>query len=177
MQAGVSLLILDVIPIYWSLPGYHHNYLRLYQLPNSNLFTHRMLFFSREATSEIYGPGSLLYHICLRDLFLSAFIFRSINPKIQKYLGAIYYYLFYLAFPRDLFIQSTTILSIFSPRRDWQPLFHVGCKYLFFVCMYHLQSVVWFSYWSDNLGLTLREIPTVVVLHHPFLFGEMPTQI
>ena len=28
------------------------------------------------------APGSLLYYIFLRDLFLFAFIFRSINPKI-----------------------------------------------------------------------------------------------
>ena len=63
MQAGVGLLILDVMPIYRSLPGYRHDYLKFYQLPNSNLFTHRMLFFSREATSEIYGPwvSSLLF--------------------------------------------------------------------------------------------------------------------
>ena len=47
-----------------------------------------------------------------------AYIFRSINPKTQKYLAAIFLYLFYLAFPRDLFIQSTTILSMFLPVRD-----------------------------------------------------------
>ena len=36
-------------------------------------------------------PGSLSHIICLRDLFLFAFIFRSINPKTQKYLAAIYF--------------------------------------------------------------------------------------
>ena len=52
------------------------------------------------------APWSLLYYICLRDLFLFAFIFRSIKPKIQQYIAAIYCYLFYLAFLRDLFMQS-----------------------------------------------------------------------
>ena len=46
---------------------------------------------SREATSETYGPRVYLYHIiCLCDLFYLPFIFRSINPKNQKYLAAIY---------------------------------------------------------------------------------------
>src|SRR3989337_1663767 len=67
-------------------------------------------YFSREKPLvKPTAPGSLLYYICLCDLFLFAFIFRSIKPKIQKYLAAIYSYLFYLAFLRDLFIQSTTI--------------------------------------------------------------------
>src|SRR6266496_263088 len=97
-----------------------------YQLPNSNLFTHRLLFFSREATGETYGPRVSSQYICLCDLFFLAFIFRSIFPKTQKYLAAIYLYLFYLAFPRDLSIQNTTKLSILLPVRDGQPLSYVG---------------------------------------------------
>ena len=81
--------------------------------------------------------GSLLKHICLRDLFLFVFIFRSINPKIQKYLSAIFIYLFYLVFPRDLFIQSTIILPIFLPVRDWQPLSYVGLQ-VFVLCVQEL---------------------------------------
>ena len=99
-------------------PGYRHNYLKFYQLPNSNLFIHRLLFFSREGTSEIYSPqvSSLLYLPSRSILF--SFVFRSINPKTQEYLAAIFIYLFYLGFPRDPFIQSTTILPILLPVRD-----------------------------------------------------------
>ena len=43
--------------------GYHHNYLLFYQLLNSNLSTHRMLFSREKASSENYGPGSIFYHI------------------------------------------------------------------------------------------------------------------
>ena len=83
-------------------------------------------YFSWEKPLVKYmAPGSLLNHICLWDLFLFAFIFRSINPKIQKYLAAIFSNLFYLAFPWDLFIQSTTILPVFLPIRDRRPLSYI----------------------------------------------------
>ena len=66
MQAGVGLLVSDVMPIYMTVPRYSHNYAQFCQLLNSNLFTHRrILMLSREATSETYGPGVYLYHINL----------------------------------------------------------------------------------------------------------------
>ena len=121
-------------------------------------------YFSREKPLvKSTAPGSLLCYICLRDLFLFVFIFRSIFTKTQKYLAAIYSYLFYLAFPRDLFIQSI----IFLPRllaNFWRrcpkgidnPFNTSGCEYLLFVCRCHLCSVAWFSYWFDNLGLITK---------------------
>src|SRR3954468_3116325 len=57
MQAGVGLLVTDVIPIYMIMPRYSHNYALFYQLLDSNLFTHRNTYaILREATSETYGP-------------------------------------------------------------------------------------------------------------------------
>ena len=57
MQAGVGLLVSDVMPIYMIIPRYSHNYAQFGQLLNSNLFTHcRILMLLREATSETYGP-------------------------------------------------------------------------------------------------------------------------
>ena len=67
--------------------GYHHNYVLFYQLLNSNLFTHRMRSFKREASSENYGPRDYFYHI----------IVRSVKPKTQKYLAAIYLPLLYFS--------------------------------------------------------------------------------
>ena len=73
MQAGVSLLVVDVMPIYMIMPRYSHNYSLFYQLLDSNLFTHRNAYaILREATSETYGPGVDLYHIDL--LLLSYFL-------------------------------------------------------------------------------------------------------
>ena len=57
MQAGVGLLVSDVMPIYMIMPRYSHNYALLYQLLDINLFTHRNTYaILREATSETYGP-------------------------------------------------------------------------------------------------------------------------
>ena len=145
--------------------GYCHNYLLFYQLPNSNLFTHRMLFPWEKPLVKTMAPGSISYHIVLRSIF----------PKTQKYLAALFICIFYFVLLRDLFIQNYTNQSIFYPRGINNPSYALGCKYLFFVCRYHLHSVAWFSYWFDNLGLITEEIPTVAVLHHPFLFGEIPT--
>lgn len=57
MQAGVGLLVTDVMPIYMIMPRYSHNYSLFYQFLGSNLFTHRNTYaILREATSETYGP-------------------------------------------------------------------------------------------------------------------------
>ena len=93
MQAGVGLLVTDVMSIYIIIPRYSHNYAQLCQLLNSNLFTHRrILMLSREATSETYGPRVYLYHINLQLLSyflcfftLPLFYFASLSQKYQKY--------------------------------------------------------------------------------------------
>ena len=66
MQAGVGLVVSDVMPIYMIMPRYSHNYAQFCQLLNGNLFTHRrILMLLREATSETYGPRVYLHHINL----------------------------------------------------------------------------------------------------------------
>ena len=44
---------------------YHHNY-----LPNSNLFTHRMLFSREMPLVKTMAPGSILYHIKTQNTLL-----------------------------------------------------------------------------------------------------------
>ena len=57
MQAGVGLLVSDVMPIYVIIPRYSHNYAQFYQLLEINSFIHRNTYaILREATSETYGP-------------------------------------------------------------------------------------------------------------------------
>ena len=93
MQAGVGLLVSDVMPIYMIIPRYSHNYAQFRQLLNGNLFTHRrILMLLREATSETYGPGSLSHHINLHHFnlalifyFAFTFYFASLYQKYQKY--------------------------------------------------------------------------------------------
>ena len=72
MQAGVGLLVSDVIPIYMIITRYSHNYAQFYQLLNSNLFTHhKILMLLRKATSDTYVSRAYLHHINL--LILSYF--------------------------------------------------------------------------------------------------------
>ena len=93
MQAGVGLLVSDVMPIYMIIPRYSHNYAQFCQLLNSNLFTHRrILMLLREATSETYGPRVYSHHINLYHFiyllsfyFALTFNFASIYQKYQKY--------------------------------------------------------------------------------------------
>ena len=85
--------------------------MQFYQLPNCNFFTHRLLFFSSEATSETYGPRiSFSYYLPLRSTFtlllfsdllnqnyknnllqfiLIYFIWRSINQSTTIYFTSI----------------------------------------------------------------------------------------
>ena len=49
------------------------------------------------------APGSLSHIFALAIYFFLAFKFRSIKPKIQKYLAAIFAYLFYLAFDLSIY--------------------------------------------------------------------------
>ena len=91
MQAGVGLLVTDVMPIYMIMPRYSHNYAQFCQLLNSNLFTHRrILMLLREATSETYGPRVYSHHINLHHfiicfVFTLLFYFSSLYQKYQKY--------------------------------------------------------------------------------------------
>ena len=93
MQAGVGLLVSDVMPIYMIIPRYSHNYAQFCQLLNSNLFTHRrILMLLREATSETYGPRVYSHHINLYHFIYLlcftlpfTFYFASIYQKYQNY--------------------------------------------------------------------------------------------
>ena len=149
--------------------------MRFYQLPNSNLFTHRLLSFLREATSETYGPRVFFLIYFLAIYFSFAFLFRSIKPKIQKYFAALY-------FICDLFIQSVTTfsrqhaISGVVPRKGLTTPLTCRVARCCYLCAGAVYVVLLGSPTSSiTLVSYLREIPTTAVLHHPFLFGEIPT--
>ena len=132
-------------------------------------------YFTREKPLVNLWPPGLLSHIfALRSTFPLLFSFRSIKPKIQEYLAALY-------FICDLLFQSIIIFS--RHRAFWgrypkgidNPFNTLGCEWLLFLCSGCLRFVAWFSYWFDTLVSLLREILAVTVLHHPFLFREIPT--
>ena len=121
------------------------------------------------------APGSFSHIFAFAIYFFLAFIFRPIKPKIQKYLAAFY-------FICDLFIQSITTFSrphaisgavtrkgLTTPL-TWRVA--SGC----YLCAGVVYVVLLGSPTSSiNLVSYLREIPPAAVLHHPFLFGEIPT--
>ena len=143
-------------------------------------------YFSRKMpVVKSTAPGSIFHHILsdpycqLPFLLFTSFIFRSIKPKIQKYLAAIFIYLFYLAFDLSIYYKF-----ISRPFATWGAVPRKGlttpltcrvarCCYLCAGAVY----VVLLGSPTASITLVsyLREIPTAVVLHHPFLFGEMPT--
>ena len=96
-----------------------------------------VFYFSREkALVKSTAPESLLYYICLHDLFLFAFIFRSIFPKTQKYLAEFYLLLF--AFINLLQFLSHLLANFwrrYSKGID-NPFNTSGCEYLFFLLLF-----------------------------------------
>ena len=71
MQAGVGLLVSDVMPIYMIISRYSHNYAQFCQFINSNSFTHRKIhMLLREATSETYVPGSIFIILIFQYLVI-----------------------------------------------------------------------------------------------------------
>ena len=107
MQAGVGLLVSDVMPIYMIIPRYSHNYAQFCQLLNSNSFTHcKILMLLREATSETYGPRVYLHHINLP--ILSYFL---------CFLLCIYFTLhLYLKSTKNIILSYLSDLTLISDR-------------------------------------------------------------
>ena len=135
-----------------------------------------MLFFSREATSEIYGPRvSSLSYLPSRSIFIRFYfqIYLTKNPKIPccnlllfilSHVPArsIYpiYYNFIYPFTREG-LTTRLLRRVVS------------------ICSY-CAGAVYVVLRGSPTGLitlvsSLREIPTIDVLHHPFIFGEIPT--
>ena len=149
MQAGVGLLVSDVMPIYMIIPRYSHNYAQFCQLLNSNLFTHRrILMLLREATSETYGPRVYLLSYLLSIYFYLHLYFSNLYYKIPK---------IYLSY------HTISIRSHFRkwPWMDWQPLYCVGCELsvCFCRCVGLLRSLLLDWYLGSQ---KLREILTLL---------------
>ena len=70
--------------IYDHCLGYRHNYFLFYQLPNTNLFTHRMLFSREKPLVKSMPPGLSFIIFPLRFIFIHFYlqIYYSKNPKI-----------------------------------------------------------------------------------------------
>ena len=139
MQARVSLLVIDVMPIYMIMPRYSHNYSLFYQLLDSNLFTHRNTYvILREATSETYGPR--VYFPSYK--FPIYFILQSLRSiyiiKIPKIL--------------ILLLSSLSDLTLASGREGIDNPFIMLVTRFLFVCV-GTRDLRVISYWIDTLVL------------------------
>ena len=97
MQAGVGLLVSDMMPIYMIIPRYSHNYAQFCQLLNINLFTRLEYLCSREKPLvKPMAPGSIFiilisYYLVISFAISFAFILLCIFIiKITKILSLSY---------------------------------------------------------------------------------------
>ena len=134
-----------------------------------------MLFFSREATSETYGPrvASLLY-VLLRFIFPLLLFLDLLNQKSKNNL--LYFILFGVR-SINLLQLSHVCLPISGAVTQNGLTTPLTCR-VASICYLYAGAVHVVLCGSPTGSITmvssLREIPTVVVLHHPFLFGEIP---
>ena len=113
--------------------GYRHDYFLFYQFPNNNLFTHSMLFFKRESSSENYGPWVYFYHILK-------------NPKNTLLQ---FYFIYFISYFCSIYLSITIQfnLTINSQRID-NPSYTLGCKF-FCLCA----GVVYIVFLGSPTGL------------------------
>ena len=143
MQAGVGLLVTDVMPIYMIIPRYSHNYAQFYQLLESNLFTHRNTYaILREATSETYGPGSIFHHINL--------------PTTSYFWHRLFYFASFFTLyhknTKNIILSYLSDLTLVSDREGIDNPFIALVARFLFVCVGAWDSSV-VSYWIDTLVL------------------------
>ena len=143
------------------------------------MLSHRLLFFSREATSETYGPRVyFLLYLPLRSTF-SLHLFSDLLN--QKYKNTLLHFISIYFIWRSIYQIITTysrphaVSGAITRKGLTTPLtrlvaricyLRAGAVYVVLLCS---------PTGSITLVLYLREIPTAAVLHHPLLFGEIPT--
>ena len=109
--------------------AYHHDYLLFYQLPNSNLSTHHMIFSREKPLVKSTGPKFISYLIKTKNTLLH-FLF-------------IYFILCFSYIYLSNLIQFN--LSQYQGGID-NPSYGLSCKFLSFVCRCCLCNVACFSY-------------------------------
>ena len=92
---------------------YRHNYLLFCQLPNSNLFTHCMLFSQEKPLVKTMAPGSIFYHIKILKIPCCNFILFILFCVLVIYIYQILYNLIYLNTVEGLTISLRVGLQVF----------------------------------------------------------------
>ena len=142
--------------------------MKFYQLPNSNFFTHRLLFSREKPLVKPTAPGSLSHIICL--LFSDLLNQNYKNTLLQFILSEIYLsYLSYFYHVRLPICGTVTRKGLTTPLTRRVASICYLCAGVVYVVLLGSPTG------SITLVSSLREIPTIDVMHHPFLFGEILT--
>ena len=97
--------------------GYHRNYFLFYRLPNSNLFTHCMLFSREKPLVKTMAPRSIFYHI--------------LKPKIPCCTFILF--IFFCIFVRSIYQNQHNLILLVTVEGLTTPL-QVGLQ-VFVVCV------------------------------------------
>ena len=157
------------------MPGYRHDYLKFYQLPNSNCFP-TVCYFSREKPLvKPTAPGSLFIIFSFAIYFPLLLFSDLLNQKYKNTLLDFIYVAIYLSYLSQLYHAFSPIRGIITRKVLTTPL---TCRVVS-ICYLCARAVYVMLLGSPTGSITLvsslREIPILAVLHHPFLFGEIPT--
>ena len=157
------------------MPGYRHNYLKFYQLPKSNLFTHHLLFSREKPLVKSTAPESSFSYICFAIYFICTFYSDLLT---QKYKNTLLHFILLAIYLFNL-LQLSPVHVPISGAVTRKGLTTPLTRRVASICYLCAGVVYVVSGGSPTGSITLvsslREIPTVVVLHHPILFGEIPT--
>src|SRR6266536_3297579 len=156
MQAGVSLLDTDVMPI-CIIIALDIVITLCFSINCSAVICSPTVIFSilREASSEIYGPLVYFPSYKFPIYYLAKFYFPIYKPKIPKIL---------------LYRLSISIRSHFADDREGidNPFIALGASWCLFVQVFGDLRVVF--YCIDTLVLKTEGNTYSTLLHHPFLF-------
>ena len=131
-------------------------------------------FFSREATSETYGPRvSFSYYLPLRSTFPLLLFSDLLN---QKYKNTLLHFILFAIYLFNL-LQLPPIHAPISGAVTRKGLTTPLTRRVATICYMCARAIYVVLLGSPTGSITLvpymREIPTANVLHHPLLFGEI----
>ena len=120
-------------------------------------------------------PGSSFSYICFAIYFICYLYSDLLNQKYKNTLMRFILIVIYLSNLLQLFPVSVPISSAVTRKGLTTPLTSRVAS-ICYLCAATVYVVLPGSPTSSiTLVSSLREISAVVVLHHPFLFGETPT--
>ena len=141
-------------------------------------------YFYREKPLVKSTAPSLLFIIFAFAIYFYLLLFSDLSNQKYKIPCCIFYLFIFISCSREIYLSN---LSYFYP--VYLPIFGAVARkglttplirQVASICYLCAGAVYIVLHGSPTGSITLvsslREIPTVVVLHHPFLFREIPTQ-